>query len=256
MITLKTDEDVVILREGGQKLARVLRIISEAVRPGVSAHDLNELGDKLIREDGDRPAFFNYTPSGAKRPYPASVCISLNDEIVHGIPNESLKILKEGDIVTIDAGLVHKDRYVDAAITVPVGKIDASAEKLLQVTKGALNAGIGAVKAGNTTGDIGFAIQKYVEPHGFGIVRELCGHGVGFGVHEDPFVPNYGVKGRGARLKAGMVIAIEPMLNEGGADIKLDKDGYTYRTKDGSRSAHFEHTILVTEKGAVVLTAE
>jgi methionyl aminopeptidase len=215
---------------------------------------LNELGQKLIVQGGDSAAFLNYQPAGAKRPYPASVCISINDEVVHGIPNEKLKIFKEGDIVSIDVGLIHKNLIVDSAITVGVGKIDEVAERLLTTTRQALEIAIIATKAGGTTGDIGYAVQKFVEPSGFSIIEDLCGHGVGYEVHEEPFVPNFGVRKRGPILPIGLVIAIEPMLNEGSKDIVLDKDGYTYRTKDGKRSAHFEHTVVVTENGAEILT--
>lgn len=256
MIQIKTKEEIQILREGGKRLAHILRVLGEMVKPGVSTLDLDREGDKLVREHGDAPAFFNYTPYGAKRPYPASICVSVNDEVVHGIPNENPKIFKEGDIVSIDTGLVHKGMIVDSAITVPVGKVSSEAQELMDVTRKALGVGIHAARNGGTVGDIGFAIQTFVKPFKYSIIKELCGHGVGYSVHEDPFVPNYGVRGRGSRLEPGLVIAIEPMLNMGGPDIVLDKDGYTYRTKDGSLSAHFEHTIVITEKGAEVLTKE
>lgn len=254
-ITVKTPVEIKILREGGKRLASILKQLVAEVKPGVSAQSLNALAEKLMLGGGDIPSFLGYVPSGAKRPYPASLCVSINDEVVHGIPNETEKLLKEGDIVTLDTGLIHKGLFTDSAITVGVGKIDAKAKKLLNVTKKALMVGIKAVRAGATTGDIGFAIESFVKPYGFGIVRELAGHGVGYAVHEEPFVPNFGKKGEGMVLKAGMVIAIEPMLNEGGAGVKLDSDGYTYRTKDGSRSAHFEHTVVVTENGSEILTA-
>lgn len=253
-VNIKTADDIAILREGGRRLAEILRTAAAEVRPGVSARSLNDLAEKLITEGGDIPSFLNYAPSGAKRAFPAALCVSVNDEVVHGIPNETNKILKECDIVSLDAGLKHEGLFTDCAITVPVGKIDARARKLIAVTKKALAVGIQAVRAGATTGDIGFAIESFVKPLGFGIVRELAGHGVGYAVHEEPFVPNFGKKGEGIVLKAGMVLAIEPMINESSAGIKLDSDGYTYRTKDGSRSAHFEHTIVVTEKGAEILT--
>jgi methionyl aminopeptidase len=254
MIRVKTLEEIAILREGGKRLAFILREIANAAVPGTSTADLNTIGLNLIEEAGDKAAFLNHQPSGAKRPYPAAVCVSVNDEVVHGIPNEKPRILKEGDIVSIDAGLIHKGMYTDAAITIPIGNIDDNAKKLLEITKKALDVGIAAARAGATTGDIGFAIQKYIEPSGFGIIEELCGHGVGYEVHEDPFVPNFGIRGRGPQLPVNAVIAIEPMLNEGTKRIVLDKDGYTYRTKDGKRSAHFEHTIVITANGAEVLT--
>lgn len=253
-ISIKSEKEIAILREGGKRLAEILQKVSAEVAPGMSSKTLNDLAEKLIAEGGDTPSFLNYSPSGAKRPFPASLCVSVNDEVVHGIPNETEKILQEGDIVTLDAGLKHDGLFTDSAVTIGVGKIDARAKKLINTTRKALAVGIKAVRAGATTGDIGFAIEQFVAPFGFGIVRELAGHGVGYSVHEEPFVPNFGKKGEGVMLKAGMVLAIEPMLNEGGAGIKLDPDGYTYRTKDGSRSAHFEHTVVVTPNGAEILT--
>ncbi|MEK7169785.1 MAG: type I methionyl aminopeptidase [Patescibacteria group bacterium] len=253
-ITTKTPEEIKILREGGKRLAEILRIVAGEVKAGVSTRVLNDLAERLMAERGDTPSFLGYSPSGAKRPFPAALCVSVNDEVVHGIPNETEKFLKEGDILTLDAGLIHQELFTDSALTVGVGKIDANAKKLIEVTKKALAVGIKAVRAGATTGDIGFAIEAFVKPYGFGIVRELAGHGVGYAVHEEPFVPNFGKKGAGIVLKAGMVIAIEPMLNEGGAGVRLDGDGYTYRTRDGSRSAHFEHTIAVGDNGGEILT--
>ena len=202
----------------------------------------------------DKPAFLHYKPAGAERPYPASLCVSINDEIVHGIPNESEKILKEGDIVSLDMGLIHKGMIVDSAITVGVGEIDKKAKKLLQLTEESLYKGIKAAKGGNRVGDIGTAVAGHIKGSGLSVADELAGHGVGYKVHEDPFVPNIGVPGEGPLLRPGMVIAIEPMLNEGGSQIVFDEDGYTIRTKDGSRSAHFEHTILITEGEAEILT--
>lgn len=235
-------------------MAEIMKMISQAVRPGISSVELNNLAERLTMDGGDKPAFLNYRPSGAKRPYPASLCVSVNDEIVHGIPNEGDKILKEGDIVSLDMGLVHKGLITDMAVTVPVGKIDDSARKLIEVCKESLMKGIEEANGGNTIGDIGFAIEKYARPFGYGIVRELAGHGVGYKVHEQPYVPNFGKRGAGEKLKPGMILAIEPMLNEGTREIILDKDDYTYRTKDGKRSAHFEHTILITKKEAEILT--
>lgn len=255
MVTIKTPEEIEILKEGGKRHALILRELAAMVAPGLSTDELDRRGRELIAEGGDKPAFLNYKPAGAKRPYPAAVCVSVNDEVVHGIPNENPIVLKEGDIVSIDIGLIHKGLITDAAVTVPVGKVAKETMKLLTAAKEALMKGIKEAKAEQTTGDIGYAISEHLKPLGFGIVQELCGHGVGYSVHEDPFVPNFGVKGRGARLKPGMVIAIEPMVNIGGKDIKLDKDGYTYRTKDGSLSAHFEHTVVITEGAPIVVTA-
>ncbi len=254
MVTIKTDKEIEIMRAGGKRLAFVLDEVAKMVRPGISAKELDQKAYDLVKEGGDTSAFLNYKPYGAKRPYPASLCVSINDEIVHGIPNEEEKILKEGDIVALDMGLVHQGLILDHAITVPVGKIDAKSEKLLRVTREALYVGIEAAQAGNTTGDIGYAIEQFVKPSKYGIIEELAGHGVGHKVHEDPYVPNYGKKGEGELLRSGMTIAIEPMFNEGSKEIYLDKDGYTYKTKDGSRSAHFEHTIVITENGPEILT--
>ncbi|MFA6601737.1 MAG: type I methionyl aminopeptidase [Candidatus Paceibacterota bacterium] len=254
MIKLKTKEEIAILREGGKRHAAILASLAQAVRPGVSSQDLEDLARKLISEGGDEAAFLDYKPSGAKRPYPAALCVSVNDEIVHGIPNETVKILKEGDIVSLDLGLIHKGLITDAAITVPVGKISSELEKLLEATKKALAMGIKAAKGGKRVGDIGNAISKVALPYKYGVVEELSGHGVGYLVHEDPYIPNFGQSGKGEVLSPGLVIAIEPMFNLGTREIKLDEDGYTYRTADGLPSAHFEHTVVITKSGAEVLT--
>lgn len=253
-VTIKTKEEIEILREGGKRLALILRAVAEAVRPGISTVELDNLARKLAEDGGDKPAFLNYQPKGAKRPYPASLCVSINDEIVHGIPNEVSKILKNGDIVSLDMGLVHNGLFTDSAVTVGVGQIDEEGKLLMETTKQALTEGIKAAKEGNYVRDISYAIEKYVRPKRYGIVEELCGHGVGYKIHEDPFVPNYCLEEKGEKLKAGMVLAIEPMLNEGSKHVILDADGYTYRTKDGKRSAHFEHTIVITKNGAEILT--
>lgn len=254
MIKLKTKEDIAILREGGKRHAYILSEIARMVKPGIRVSLLDEKASDLIREKGDKAAFLNYQPYGASRPYPASLCVSINDEIVHGIPNEGDKVLKEGDIVSLDLGLVHKDMITDGAVTVPVGKITAELAELLSVTQKALMAGIKVAKSGARIGDISSAIQKIGDEKNYGIVEELAGHGVGYHVHEEPYVPNHGRAGKGELLKEGMVIAIEPMFNLGTKKIKLDNDGYTYRTVDGKPSAHFEHTVVITEKGAEVLT--
>lgn len=254
MITIKTKEEIDMLREGGKRHAIILHEIAKQALPGVSSVSLNDLANKLIKEGADAPAFLDYKPRGAKRSFPASICVSINDEIVHGIPNENPKILKEGDIVSLDLGLIHKGLITDMAVTVSVGKVGREIRKLLKVTEKALQVGIKAARGGGYTGDIGFAIQSFVELFGYGIVRELSGHGVGYKIHEDPYVPNFGVKGKGEKLVPGMVIAIEPMINLGSEKIVLDSDGYTYKTADGKVSAHFEHTVLITEGKAEVLT--
>lgn len=254
MITIKTAEEIELLREGGRRLAQILEVLKHEVRGGVSSESINTKAEQLIQEGGDTAAFFNYTPKGAPRAYPASVCVSVNDVVVHGIPNESPVIFKEGDVVTLDGGLIHKKLFTDSAITFGVGDITPEAKRLIETAVKALNAGIAAAKVGNTVGDIGFAVESVIKPSGFGIVRELAGHGVGYKVHEDPYIPNFGKPRTGEPLKVGMVIAIEPMLTLGHEAIKDDPDGYTIRTKDGSTSVHVEHTIAITESGPEVLT--
>ncbi len=254
MITIKNDKDIEILREGGKRLSEILKVLSSKVKPGVTARELNDLAHEMASRDGDKPAFYNYRPYGAKRAYPAALCVSINEEVVHGIPNEEEKVLKEGDIVSLDMGLMHKGLFTDSAITVAVGEVSPELEKLVNITREALSVAIKASKAGNHIGDIGYAIERLVRPHGYGIVEDLCGHGVGYKVHEDPFVPNFGEKGKGEKLKPGMIIAIEPMLNMGTHHVKQMKDGYTYKTADNQPSAHFEHTILITKGEAEILT--
>ena len=254
MIKLKSKEEIEIMREGGKRHAEILRELAKLCEPGTSTLILEEEAIRMIKEGGDKSAFLGYTPSGAKRPYPAALCVSINDEIVHGIPNEAERIIRDGDLVSIDLGLVHKGLITDAAITVAVGATDDEARKLLDITRRALEAGIREAKPGNTVGDIGQAVSEIVDETKFSLAEDLAGHGVGYKVHEDPFVPNFGVSGDGEKLVPGMVIAIEPMVNTGKAGIKLSKDGYTIKTKDGSRSAHFEHTVAITEKGNIILT--
>jgi methionyl aminopeptidase len=255
-ITLKSSEEIIKLREGGRRLAGILAELKKHVVPGATGAELEALTRELVSKSGDTPAFLDYKPRGAKRPFPAALCFSVNDEVVHGVPNEREKVLKEGDIVTLDMGLVHEGLYTDMAITVPVGVVSKEAKKLIRMTEEAMYAGIKAIRPGATVGDIGAAIEGYVHADGYGIVRELAGHGVGYSVHEDPYVPNFGNPGEGPELKPGMVIAIEPMLTIGKPAIKLDADGFTYRTKDGSLAAHCERTVAITEKGALVLTKE
>ncbi len=243
------------LIEAGKRLATVLEALCAKVAPGVTTGELDDLAETLIRKGGDECSFLGYTPEGALRPYPATLCVSINDEVVHGIPNESIKTLKEGDIVGLDLGLTHNGIIVDAAITVPVGNINEESRKLLDVTETALTAGIKAAVPGNRVGDIGHAIAGVIENAGFKVVRELGGHGVGEHVHEEPFISNFGHPGTGPELVEGMVLALEPISAAGKAAVMLASDGYTYRTKDGSRSAHFEHTILIEKAGARIITA-
>ena len=254
MIRLKTEEEIEILKEGGKRHAEILKVLEKLVKPGVSTLFLEEESLRLIKEGGDKPAFLGFKPRFAKRAFPASLCVSVNDEIVHGIPNENPKILKEGDIVSLDLGIIHKGLITDAAITVPVGEVDSETKKLIETTREALLSGIKSAKLGKNIGDIGFAISKVAEKTNFALAEDLAGHGVGFEVHEDPFVPNFGVKGEGEKLVSGMVLALEPMLNVGTGKIKVMGDGYTLKTRDGKKSAHFEHTIAITEKGTIILT--
>jgi methionyl aminopeptidase len=254
-VIIKTKEEIEILREGGHRLASILAKVAKKVAPGVTTAELDKYAYDLIKEGGDEPAFLNYKPEGQSRPYPASLCTSVNNEVVHGIPSKT-KILKEGDIISIDLGLKHKGLFTDHAITVPVGemnKLNRASQELIGITREALLVGIEEAKGGNTVGDIGYAIEQFVSRK-YGIVRELSGHGVGKKIHEDPFIPNYGKKGKGQKLIPGMVVAIEPMLNIGKPDVITLADGYTIKTTDGSRSAHFEHTILITEGEPEILT--
>lgn len=254
MVTTKTKEEIEILREGGKILAEILNKLSTMIVPGVHTLELDEQARFFMKQKGAISAFLGYTPYGAKRPYPAALCVSINSEVVHGIPNENNRIINEGDIVSLDCGIIYKGLYTDSAVTVPCGEIDSKAKKLLSTTKEALAKGIDAARVGKKTGDIGEAIEKFVRGKGFGIAENLGGHGVGYSQHEDPFVPNFGKPNQGVSLKPGMVIAIEPMLNEGSAKVKLLSDGYTYKTVDGKRSAHFEHTILISKTGPEILT--
>jgi methionyl aminopeptidase len=249
---IKTSEELNILRAGGKRLADILHRVAERVLPGATTASLNAYAEELIAECGGTSAFKGYKNRDAHSVYPAALCVSVNNEVVHGIPSE--RKLQDGDIVSLDIGMCFEELYTDMAITVPVGKVSEKYLKLIQVTRDALERGIKAVHHGARIGDIGHAVQEYAEGQGFSVVRELVGHGVGKKVHEDPEIPNWGKEGEGLKLREGMVLALEPMLNAGGADVKIEKDGWTWVTSDGSRSAHFEHTIVVTKKGAEVIT--
>jgi len=251
-IIIKTKGQIEKIREASRRLANVLNKTAKMVKVGISTQEINDYAEKLIRDDGDEPAFLNYKPEGAPTAFPATICISVNNEVVHGIPNKK-RILKNGDIVSLDLGLKHDGFFADHAVTVPVGKISVKDNKLINDTKKSLEIGIWAARGGATVGDIGYAIESFVHRR-YGIVRELAGHGVGKEIHEDPYIPNYGKAGKGHKLIPGMIIAIEPMLNLGKADIINTEDNWTIRTADGSRSAHFEHTILITEGDAEILT--
>lgn len=254
MAYIKTDKQIEVLREAGKHLSSVLDSIEAAVRPGVSTKDLDDLANKLIKDMGDVPILLGYKPGFSSIPYPATICASINDEIVHGIPLAD-RILKEGDIIGIDISIMHNNLIVDSARTIPVGNISKDARKLIEVTREARAIGIAAAKVGNHVGDIGHAIETYAKEFGYGVVEELCGHGVGTAVHEEPNVPNFGKPGSGPILEHGMVIAIEPMFNLGSKKMLHDhSDGYTCRTADGSISAHFEHTVAILNDGPEILT--
>lgn len=253
MIYIKTKEEIKILRQGGKHLAAVLEMLRQKAVSGVSTKELDLAAEKMIREFGDEPAFLNYRPLGAAIPFPATLCISVNDEVVHGIPRDK-RILKDGDVVSLDTGLKHQGLFTDAAITVAVGEVTEAETKLMAVTKLALQAGVAAAIPGNTTGDIGAAVEAVVRPHGYGIIRILSGHGVGREIHEDPYIPNFGHKGKGEKLVAGMVIAIEPMITLSSPKIYLAPDQWTYITNDHSVAAHFEHTVAILENGPEILT--
>ncbi|MEN9551921.1 MAG: hypothetical protein RI935_298 [Candidatus Parcubacteria bacterium] len=252
-IKLKTESDIKILRESGRRLSAVLTAVSKEVKPGVSTKYLNDFVYTMITDMGDKPAFLNYQPFGASYPYPGSICISVNEEVVHGIGSED-HILEEGDIVGLDGGVNYKGMISDSARTVAVGKISEEDEELLRVTKAALMAGIKAAVVGNYVNDISKAIEAAI-PKKYGVVKILSGHGVGYKVHEEPYVPNFDDGIKGPKLVPGLVLAIEPMVNMGTDDVYLAEDGYTFITADHKRSAHFEHTILITEKGPEILTA-
>ena len=251
---IKTEDEIKRLREGGKILAKILRELSEKVVPGVSTLELENYARELISKFDARPAFLGYTPVGSRRAFPAALCVSVNSEIVHGIPNEKPKILREGDIVSIDCGIEYKKMFTDSALTVPCGQVDERGRLLLKATKEALAAGIKVSKPGKKTGDIGAAIERVAKKYGFQIADDLGGHGVGRSPHEDPFIPNFGIPKSGVALLPGLVIAIEPMLNEGTSKVKFLSDGYTFVTADNKRSAHFEHTILITKDGPEILT--
>ena len=254
MARIKTPEEIEHLKEGGKRLARVVKTVSEMVAPGVSTKTLDDEAEKMIRAGGDEPAFLNYQPDGVARPFPATLCISINEEIVHGIPNENERIIEAGDIVSIDCGLVHQGLITDHAVSVVAGAADENTKRLLAATKEGLMAGIAAIKSGGHVGDIGAAIDAVAHKYRYGNIFEFGGHGVGHKVHELPFIMNVGEEGEGEELLPGMVLAIEPMFTEGSDRAKILADDYTVVTRDGSRSAHFEHTIVVTENGAQIIT--
>jgi methionyl aminopeptidase len=247
-VVLKSSQEIEKMRRAGQVVREVLELVRGLVKPGATTLDLEKAAEARLNELGVKAAFKGY------HGFPCVLCTSVNSEVVHGIPS-SKRVLKDGDIVSVDFGVVVDGYYGDAAITVPVGeKIDPKTARLLEVTERSLHAGIAAVRPGATLGDVGAAVQGVVEAEGFSVVRDFVGHGIGVHMHEDPQVPNFGQAGRGMKLKTGMVIAIEPMVNAGKPDVQVLGDGWTAVAKDGSMSAHFEHTVAVTATGARVLT--
>jgi methionyl aminopeptidase len=245
-IVLRSASEIEKLARVNALVARVLKELAAAVRPGVTTRQLDELAERRLREAGAAPAFKGY------HGYPATICASVNEQVVHGIPND--RPMADGDIVSIDMGAKLDGFFGDSAVTVPVGTITPDAKRLLDVTRTALDRGVAAVKAGARVSDIGAAVQAYVEAHGFSVVREFVGHGIGTALHEEPQIPNYGTAGRGPRLQEGMALAIEPMVNAGKPAVKVLGDGWTAVTKDRTLSAHFEHTVVVTEDGCRILT--
>ncbi|MBI2625419.1 MAG: type I methionyl aminopeptidase [Candidatus Nealsonbacteria bacterium] len=246
MIGIKTKEEIEIMAEGGKLLSAVLRKVSKMVKPGISTKELDSAAESLIFKSGAKPSFTGHMG------YPATLCTSVNEEVVHAVPSD--RILKEGDIITLDIGLIWEGFHSDMAVTLPVGKINPETARLVRVTKKSLKRGLKKVRPGNTFGDIGNTIQRYVESQGFNVVRDLCGHGIGRELHEDPQVLNYGKRGTGPEIKEGMVFCIEPMVTLGSWKIKKGKDGHSYVTQDGSLSAHFEATIVATKDGYRLLT--
>jgi methionyl aminopeptidase len=244
---LKTPAELERMRKAGRVVGEVLKVLEHSVKPGMSTADLDAIAAEEIKKRGAKPAFLNYCG------YPAVLCASVNEEVVHGIPNKS-RILREGDIVSLDMGAVVEGYYGDSAITVPVGKISEAGERLLKVTRDSLYEAIKTVRPGARLGDVSHAVQAYVEAAGMSVVRDFVGHGIGRNLHEEPAVPNYGSKGTGVRLETGLVLAIEPMVNAGGWRVHVLDNGWTVVTDDSSMSAHFEHTVAVTESGAELLT--
>lgn len=246
MVILRTPAEIEQMRRAGSLVGQVLERLREHVAPGVSTRELDAIAENMICSRGGVPSFKGY------RGYPASICASVNNEIIHGIPGD--RMLVDGDIVSIDCGAMLGGYHGDAAMTFPVGPVSAEAEKLMTVTREALNAGIAMARPKMRLGDVGNAIQRYVEANGFSVVRDFVGHGIGRHMHEDPQIPNFGPAGMGMRLRTGMVLAIEPMVNAGGHEVVVMDDGWTACTRDGSLSAHFEHTVAITDDGPEVLT--
>lgn len=247
MIVLKSKDEIAAMRKAGRLVGEAHRRLAEAVRPGVRTAELDRLVEDFLKANGAVSSFKGY------QGYPANICVSVNDEVIHGIPGE--RVLKEGDIVSIDVGAIVDGFHGDSAWTYPVGEIDGEARRLLEVGERSLFAAIERARVGNRLSDISHAVQAYAESHGYSVVRDFVGHGIGRSMHEAPQVPNFGPPGRGPRLRAGMTLAIEPMINAGGPEVKILSDQWTAVTVDGSLAVHFEHTVAITEDGPLILTA-
>lgn len=252
-----SEKELEILREGGKRLARHVRILSEMVKPGVTSRQLEDKALEMVAAEGDTPAFLGHKNGREKHGYPSALCLSVNDVIVHSPASDNNVVLEEGDVVSLDFGIKHRGLYTDHAVTVLVGeRHDPEDARLVRGTNEALALGIAAAKLGNTTGDIGYAVERFAKKHKFGYPTNLSGHGVGKAVHEEPHVPNFGAPKSGEKLVEGLVIAIEPMFTLGSGVLYIDDDGHSYRTKDGTRAAHAEHTVLITKNGPEILTKE
>lgn len=248
---IKTKKEIETMAEAGRRLAYILDILKNSVHAGMETREIDDIAFKMIKEAGCKPAFLGYKPGGAKKGYPATSCVSVNADVVHGIPSDY--VIKDGDIVKIDLGLIYDKFYSDAALTVGIGAIGIKNRKLIEVTKKAMELGIAEAKQGNTLGDIGYAIERHVKSNGFSIVDLLTGHGIGRALHEEPSVYNFGKKGGGKKLVPGMVLAIEPMVAAGSGEVAQNEDD-SFTVADGSMTAHFENTIAIMEEGPVVLT--
>ena len=251
-VTIKTPEQIDILREAGRIHARILNELELLVQPGISARELDRIAEEKVRGAGAEPSFLGYRPDRHTPAYPATLCVSINEVVVHGIPTDDM-IIQNGDIVSIDLGLKYQGMFTDSARTIIVGNVSRETSQLVYDTREALARGIAVARPGNTVGDIGYAVESFNNGR-YGNVRELAGHGVGLAVHEDPYVPNYGKPGKGIELKPGMVLAIEPMFNLGTSDVIFHDDGYTVTTADNQASAYVEHTILITDGEPEILT--
>jgi methionyl aminopeptidase len=251
LITLKSDAEIEKMRKAGHVVAEVLQAMRENAAPGVTTRELDELARDIISKRGATPSFLGYPP-GSSHPFPAAICASVNEELVHGVPGD--RVLREGDIISVDVGAILDGYHGDAAVTVPVGEISPDAQRIAEAAEGALAAGIDAASPGGWSGDVSAAIQDYAESRGYSVVREYTGHGIGRSMHEDPQVPNYGKRGTGVELRAGMTVALEPMLLAGDCRVRVLDDHWTVVSADGQLTAHYEHTIALRDGGADILT--